>query len=144
MQLMMLCCMCFISFGTFAQNGITIRGQVVDAKSNEPLIGVSIQEKGTTNGIITDFEGNYRLNVGKNSTIVFSYVGYQTKEVKASAASTIIKLNEDSEVLDEVVVVGYGTQKKVNLSGAVSSIGGEAIASKPATDVLTALQGEML
>lgn len=143
MQLMMLCCMCFISFGTFAQNGITIRGQVVDAKSNEPLIGVSIQEKGTTNGIITDFEGNYRLNVGKNSTIVFSYVGYQTKEVKASAASTIIKLNEDSEVLDEVVVVGYGTQKKVNLSGAVSSIGGEAIASKPATDVLTALQGEM-
>lgn len=143
MQLMMLCCMCFISFGTFAQNGITIRGQVVDAKSNEPLIGVSIQEKGTTNGIITDFEGNYLLNVGKNSTIVFSYVGYQTKEVKASAASTIIKLNEDSEVLDEVVVVGYGTQKKVNLSGAVSSIGGEAIASKPATDVLTALQGEM-
>lgn len=143
MHLVLLGCMCFANLEAFAQNGITIKGQVVDAKNNEPLIGVSIQEEGTTNGIITDFDGNYTLKVGNNATIVFSYVGYQTKELKASAANGIIKLTEDTEMLDEVVVVGYGTQKKVNLSGAVASIDGDAIAAKPATDVLTALQGEM-
>ncbi len=143
MHLVLLGCMCFANLEAFAQNGITIKGQVVDAKNNEPLIGVSIQEEGTTNGIITDFDGNYTLKVGNNATIVFSYVGYQTKELKASVANGIIKLTEDTEMLDEVVVVGYGTQKKVNLSGAVASIDGDAIAAKPATDVLTALQGEM-
>lgn len=144
MQLFCLCCMLFLSdLGAFAQNSITIKGQVVDAGTNETLIGVSIQEKGTTNGAITDMDGNYTLKVAENSTIVFSYIGYQTVELKAAAARGVIKLKEDSETLQEVVVVGYGVQKKVNLSGSVSAIDGEQIAAKPSSDVMSALQGEL-
>lgn len=144
MQLLSLCCMLFLSnVGAFAQNSITIKGRVVDAASNESLIGVSIQEKGTTNGAITDMDGNYSLKVADNSTVVFSYIGYQTIELKASAAQGTIKLKEDSETLQEVVVVGYGVQKKVNLSGSVSAIDGEQIAAKPSSNVLAALQGEL-
>lgn len=144
MQLFCLCCMLFLSdLGAFAQNSITIKGQVVDAGTNETLIGVSIQERGTTNGAITDMDGNYTLRVAENSTIVFSYIGYKTVELKAAAVRGIIKLKEDSETLQEVVVVGYGVQKKVNLSGSVSAIDGEQIASKPSSDVMSALQGEL-
>lgn len=143
-QLLFLCCMfSFSALGVFAQNSITIKGQVVDAAINESLIGVSIQEKGTTNGTITDMNGNYNLKVANNSTIVFSYIGYQSVELKASAANGIIKLKEDSETLQEVVVVGYGVQKKVNLSGSVSAIEGDQIASKPSSNVMAALQGEL-
>lgn len=143
-QLLSLCCMFFLSnLGVFAQNSITIKGQVVDAATNESLIGVSIQEKGTTNGAITDMDGNYSLKVADNSTIVFSYIGYQTVELKAAAANGIIKLKEDSETLQEVVVVGYGVQKKVNLSGSVSAIEGDKIAEKPSSNVMAALQGEL-
>ena len=131
------------SLGVFAQNNITIKGQVIDAATNESLIGVSIQEKGTTNGTITDMNGNYSLTAANNSTLVFSYIGYQTVELKASAANGVIKLKEDSETLQEVVVVGYGVQKKVNLSGSVSAIEGDQIASKPSSDVMSALQGEL-
>lgn len=144
MQLLSLCCMFFLSdLGAFAQSSITIKGQVMDAATNESLIGVSIQEKGTTNGTITDMNGNYSLNVANNSTIIFSYIGYQTVELKASAANGIIKLKEDSETLQEVVVVGYGVQKKVNLSGSVSAIEGDKIAEKPSSNVMAALQGEL-
>lgn len=143
-QLLSLCCMFFLSnLGTFAQSSITIKGQVVDAATNESLIGVSIQEKGTTNGAITDMDGHYSLKIADNSTIVFSYIGYQTVELKASAANGVIKLKEDSETLQEVVVVGYGVQKKVNLSGSVSAIEGEKIAEKPSANALAALQGEL-
>lgn len=144
MQLLFLCCMLFFSdFGAIAQNSITIKGQVVDAATNESLIGVSIQEKGTTNGAITDMNGNYILKVAGNSTVIFSYIGYETVELKAAAANGIIKLKEDSETLQEVVVVGYGVQKKVNLSGSVSAIEGDKIAEKPSSNVMAALQGEL-
>lgn len=144
MQLLFFCCMLFFSdFGAIAQNSITIKGQVVDAATNESLIGVSIQEKGTTNGAITDMDGNYILKVAGNSTVIFSYIGYQTVELKAAAANGVIKLKEDSETLQEVVVVGYGVQKKVNLSGSVSAIEGDKIAEKPSSNVMAALQGEL-
>ena len=143
-QLLSLCCMFFLfSAETFAQNSISIKGKVIDATTNESLIGVSIQEKGTTNGAITDMDGNYSLRVANESTIIFSYIGYQTVELPSSAAQGIIKLKEDSETLQEVVVVGYGVQKKVNLSGSVSAIDGDQIAAKPSSDVMSALQGEM-
>ena len=96
--------------GASAQNPMEIRGQILDAVSNEPLIGVSIQEKGSPNGIISDLDGNYALKVQSNAVIVFSYVGYVTQELKAAQASGTIKLKEDSQTLQEVVVVGYGTQ----------------------------------
>ncbi|WP_300901841.1 TonB-dependent receptor [uncultured Bacteroides sp.] len=145
MQLLLpICCMLFFSsLGALAQNSISIKGQVVDAGNQESLIGVSILEKGTTNGTITDMDGNFTLQVASGSTVVFSYIGYKSVEMKASEVKGVIKLSEDSKTLQEVVVVGYGVQKKVNLSGAVSAIEGDKIANKPTTDVLTALQGEV-
>lgn len=100
-------------------------------------------EKNTTNGTITDFDGNFSLQVSRGATVVLSYIGYKTLELKAADVKGIIKMSEDSKTLEEVVVVGYGTQKKVNLSGAVSAVDGDKIAAKPATDVLSALQGEV-
>jgi len=133
----------FSSLGLSAQNSVTVRGQILDAMTQEALIGVSIVEKGTTNGTITDFDGKFSLNVASGSIVTFSYIGYLTQEVKAENVKGIIQLKEDSKTLDEVVVVGYGVQKKANLSGAVSAIDGDVIAAKPASDVLTALQGEL-
>jgi len=143
-QLLSLCCIFFLStVELHAQNTVTIQGQVLDVAYQEPLISVSIVEKGTTNGIITDLDGRYTLTVNRGATIVFSYIGYVTRELSVDQSSGIIRMEEDSKALDEVVVVGYGTQKKVNLSGSVSAIGGEKIAAKPSTDVLSALQGEL-
>mgnify|MGYP002533945014 FL=1 len=138
------CCILFLTdVGVCAQNQREVRGQVVDAASNEPLIGVSVLEKGTTNGNITDLDGNFILQAHPEATLVFSYIGYMPCEMKASQVPAVVKLKEDSQTLDEVVVVGYGTQKKVNLSGAVTAIDGEEISSKPSPNVLSALQGEM-
>lgn len=142
--LLPVCCMLFLSnLGVLAQNSVSIKGQVVDAGTQESLIGVSIQEKGTTNGIITDIDGNFTLQVTSGSTIVFSYIGYKTVEMKASDVKGVIRLAEDSKALQEVVVVGYGVQKKVNLSGSVSAIEGDKIAAKPSSNALAALQGEL-
>jgi TonB-linked SusC/RagA family outer membrane protein len=145
MRQIIICCILFLSsLGLFAQNSTDIQGQILDAATKEPLIGVSILEKGTTNGTISDFDGKFSLTVSNpDATIVFSSIGYVTVELKANAVKGIIQLKEDSKILDEVVVVGYGVQKKVNLSGAVSAIEGDKIAAKPASDVLTALQGEL-
>ena len=139
-------CCCFLllwDIGVYAQQTSQLKGQVIDAANNEPLIGVSIQEKGTTNGVVTDMDGNFVITVSPKATLVFSYIGYETLERKASECHGVIKLKEDSQTLQEVVVVGYGMQKKVNLSGSVSAIEGDKIAAKPSTDVLSALQGEL-
>lgn len=109
-----------------------------------PITGANVTVKGTTVGTITDMDGKFSLEVPDNGFLVVSFIGYGTHEVALEGKNEfIITLSEDNEVLDEVVVVGYGVQKKVNLSGSVSSIDGENIASKPATDALSALQGEM-
>ena len=97
-----------------------ITGLVVDTHG-EPVIGASVVEKGTTNGIVTDLDGKFTLNVKLGATIQVSFVGYQTQEVKA-AKTMKVTLVEDTELLDEVVVVGYGSQKKANLTGAVSTV----------------------
>lgn len=119
-----------------------VKGVVTDA-TGEPMVGVTVREQNTNNGVVTDINGNFSLKVKPNSVIQFTYVGYKPLEVPASKASGTIVMEENSEQLDEVVVVGYGTQRKVNLSGAVSAIDGDKIAAKPATDVLSALQGEV-
>ena len=121
----------------------TIKGTVVD-ETGEPIIGANVVEKGTTNGVITDFNGEFTLNVPLNSTVQISYIGYNTQEVKiTSTTQTLnIKMVEDSETLDEVVVVGYGVQKKANLTGAVASVDFEEQAkSRPVTTVSAALAG---
>ena len=122
------------------QNG-ACTGVVKDA-SGEAVIGASVTVDGTTNGTITDLDGNFSLpNVPKGSTIKISFVGYKTLEVKWNGSPLNIILKEDSEMLDEVVVVGYGTQKKVNVTGAVSMVGAEVIESRPVANVTQALQG---
>ncbi|MDR2968434.1 MAG: TonB-dependent receptor [Tannerellaceae bacterium] len=98
-----------------------VRGRVVDAQ-NEPLIGVSIQLKGTGTGTITDMDGNYNLQAPQGGTLVFSYVGYATQEIVVNSQNVSVRLIEDTQTLEEVVVVGYGTQKKSEITAAVSSL----------------------
>ena len=99
---------------------IAVTGVVLDA-SDEPIIGASVVEKGTTNGGITDINGRFTLNVKPGAILKISYVGYQPQEVKATRTMKIV-LVEDSEILSEVVVVGYGSQKRENLTGAIATV----------------------
>ena len=113
---------------------------IVDSKG-EPIIGANVVQKGTTNGTITDVDGKATLNVKPGSTLQISFVGYQTQEVKVTKDTRIV-LKDDNELLDEVVVVGYGTQKKANLTGAVSTVDvAKTMEGRPQTDVMKALQG---
>ena len=100
---------------------LQVQGNVSDKSNGEPLIGVSVLEKGTQNGTVTDFDGNFSLSVSANATIVISYVGYKTQEATASQMMNI-KLEEDAELLDELVVTGYTSQRKADLTGAVSVV----------------------
>ena len=116
-----------------------VSGKVVDAAG--PVIGASILEKGTSNGTVTDLDGNYSLNVGPNATLVISYVGFQTKEVRVGNESLIdVTLEEDNTNLDEVVVIGYGVQKKKLVTGATVQVKGEDIAKLNTTNALEAMQ----
>jgi TonB-linked SusC/RagA family outer membrane protein len=116
-----------------------ITGTVVDAQG--PVIGASVMEKGTTNGTVTDFDGNFTLNVNPGATIVLSYIGYETQEIKVGNQSNFnITLNEDDAVLEEVVVVGYGTMKKKLVTGATVQVKGEEIAKLNTTSALEAMQ----
>ena len=116
-----------------------ITGTVVDAQG--PVIGASVMEKGTTNGTVTDFDGNFTLNVHPGATIVISYIGYETQEIVVGNQSNInITLNEDDAVLEEVVVVGYGVQKKKLVTGATVQVKGEEIAKLNTTSALEAMQ----
>lgn len=125
----------------FAQD-VSVSGNVKDEKG-EALIGVSIQIKGTPTGNITDIDGNFTLSsVPANGELVFSYMGYETQTIPVKGKSVInVVLKEDSQALDEVVVVGFGTQKKVNLTGAVASVGAEVLENKPVANIGQALQG---
>lgn len=127
---------------TRQQQRIVAQGVVTDA-GGESLVGVNILEKGTTNGTITDIDGGYKLEVSSlNAVLVFSYIGYETQEVALRGnPNHNVKMQEDTGTLDEVVVVGYGVQKKVNLSGAVQAVSGETLASRPITNVGSGLQG---
>lgn len=116
-------------------------GKVVDAKG-EPVIGATIMEKGTTNGTITDFDGNFALSVSEGAPIEISYIGYQTQQLLAKTDKPMdVTLKEDTEVLDEVVVVGFGTQKKVNLTGSVTSVSSEKLTERVQTNVMSSIQG---
>ena len=129
----------FLSLSAFAQQ-ISIKGHVVDA-TGEPVIGASVVEKGTTNGIVTDVDGKFTLSVKPGAILKISFVGYQPQEVKATPTMKIV-LKEDTELLDEVVVVGYGTQKKANLTGAVTTVDlNKTMSGRPQQDVTKALQG---
>ena len=119
---------------------ISVVGKVVDA-NGEPLVGASVVEAGTSNGTITDLDGAFVLSVEPNVTLHVSYVGYKDQEVRAHK-DMVVMLKEDTQVLDEVVAIGYGTQKKANLTGAVTSVDvSKTLESKTESDVAKALQG---
>lgn len=126
----------------FAQQ-ITVQGVVKD-QTGETVIGASVMEKGTTNGTITGIDGDFSLNMSSNGTLVVSFVGYKTQEVQVKGQKQLqVVLSEDAEVLDEVVVIGYGTMKKSDLTGAVSSIGNKDIKDSPVSNLGQAIQGKI-
>lgn len=130
------------SFATTQQAGIC-KGLVKDA-TGESVIGASVVVKGTTNGTITDFDGNFSLDgIKKGDVIVISYVEYQTQEIKWNGSPLNVILKEDSKTLSEVVVVGYGTQKKANLSGSVAMVDSKELENRPIQNVSSGLQGLM-
>ena len=125
------------------QSGKRITGTVLDA-TGMPVIGANVMVKGTTNGTITDMDGNFSLEADNNATLVISYIGFANQEIKVGNQTNLsIAMKEDAEALDELVVVGYGTQKKVNLTGAVTAVSGEDMAKRPVTNTTTMLQGQV-
>lgn len=125
------------------QQGRKITGQVVDDKTGDPLIGVNVKVKGTTMGTITDLDGRFTLTVTtKNPVIVVSYIGYSQQELTASGNQLNIKLKEDAMALDEVVVVGYGVQKKSLVTGAIASVKGSELEMTGIMRADDALQGK--
>ena len=127
-----------------ANQSVTIQGIVLDER-DEPLIGVSVREKGTTNGTITDFNGNFSLSIqSAKSILIFSYVGYKETEINAAINQHMkVTLKEDVGLLDEVVVVGYGTKRKGGISAAVSTISNEDIIRSKATTTSSAIVGKL-
>ena len=138
---------CFSSIGLWAvplQNGQQISGVVID-ENGEPLIGVAIQVKGTTSGTVTDFDGNFVLNVpSSKSVLVFSYIGYNTQEITVGTNKVLkVQMDVEDTVLDEVVVIAYGTQSKVSVTGSVASIKTDEIKQSPAPNLVSALTGKL-
>lgn len=131
-----------LSMRVSGQNS-TLKGVVKDV-DGIPLIGVNVVEKGTTNGTVTDIDGNFSINVKTHSTVIFTYIGFAEQELVWDGNSVMnVVLREDSELLDEVVVVGYGTQRKVNLTGAVSQVSNEVLENRPAPNLTRLLQGTL-
>ena len=130
-----------VSIITFAQ-GVTVKGTVLD-ENKEPLIGATIQVKGENNGVAADLDGNFTLKVKKNATLVVSYIGYLTQEVRLQGKTQItVQLTPDSKTLDEVIVVGYGTMKKSDLTGSVASVASKDIEGFQTSSVAGALGGQ--
>lgn len=132
-----------ISLSVSAQN-VTVKGTVKD-KTGETVIGASVVEKGnTSNGTITDIDGNYTLSVPSNATIVFSYVGMTTQEVSVKGKTTIdIVMEDDAQALEEVVVIGYGSVKRKDLTGSVATVSSDVLAAVPVASATEALTGKM-
>ena len=112
--------LCLIPQMLFAQN-LSVQGTVTD-ENGEAMIGVSVLVKGTSTGVITDLDGNFALSASSGSTLVFSYIGYKTLEKKVTGTEMKVSLSPDTEILDEVVVIAYGQQKKVTVTGSFSNV----------------------
>ncbi len=131
--------LCMLPIGAYAQK-ITIKGTV--SAADGPVIGATVKVKGAQGGTITDYDGNYTIDAQSNSTLVFSYVGYQTQEVKVAGKKTLnVTLHEDEALLNEVVVVGYGTMRKSDLTGAVTQVDSKAFEKSVSTSIDQVLQG---
>ena len=131
-----------LTISLYAQNA-TLKGVIVD-ETDTPLIGATVQVKGTSTGSITDFDGNYTIKANKGAVITFSYIGYKTQEIKFTGQPTVnIKMVPDNQTLDEVVVVGYGTMKRSDLTGSVASIAAKDVEGFKTSSVAGALGGQI-
>lgn len=131
-----------LTINLYAQN-TTLKGVIVD-ETDTPLIGATVQVKGTSTGSITDFDGNYTIKANKGAVITFSYIGYKTQEIKFTGQPTVnIKMVPDNQTLDEVVVVGYGTMKRSDLTGSVASIAAKDVEGFKTSSVAGALGGQI-
>ena len=136
------CMSLLLMVGMTAYAQLTVQGTVIDIENGEPVIGASILEMGTTNGTITDFDGNFTLNVQPGAKLQFSYMGYKTQEL-AAQPSMYVRMGEDSELLDEVVVVGYGMVKKHDATGSVTAIKPDEMNKGLQTSAQDMLQGKI-
>lgn len=133
-----------VALVTFAQQGLTITGNVVEASTNEPMPGVTVKVEGKTTATATDINGNYSITVDRGDVLSFSFLGMQTFSVTVTSDNPInVQLKDDNVLLDQVVVIGYGTVKKSELTGAVSSIGSKDLMADVATSAAGALQGKI-
>ncbi len=141
--ILLLCVFCFTYLSSFAQS-VSVNGTISE-ESGMPLPGVNILEKGTQNGAVTDFDGNYAIKLtNANATLVVSYIGFITQEINVAGKKTInIVLQANLESLDEVVVIGYGTAKKSDLTGSVATIGGDDLKKQSISSVAEALTGRL-
>ena len=141
-SLKLLFLLCMVPLWAFGQS-ITVKGVVKDT-AGEPVIGASVVEKGTTNGIITDFDGNFELKVSSNAVLSITFVGYQSQEIPVNGKTSFnVTLKEDTELLDEVVVIGYGTARSSDVTGSISSMRGDKLREVPATNITYALQNRV-
>ncbi|MCI5581988.1 MAG: TonB-dependent receptor [Phocaeicola plebeius] len=139
-QMIVLALLLFNSAVAFAQSKVS--GLVTD-KTGEPLIGVNVLEKGTTNGMITDIDGKFVLNVAKGKTLVFSYVGYKTQEVIVNGATLKVVLEDDTETLEEVVVIGYGSMSRKDVTSSITTVKADQLNKGVFTDAGSMLQGKV-
>lgn len=143
-KLSVLTFLCFLCMNTAMAQNITVSGTVTDGADKTPLPGVGVQVKGTQTGTTTDASGKFALSAPANATLVFTYIGYTTREVLLNNQTTInLELTESSQDLEAVVVVGYGTQRKRDLTGAITQVKGEDVAKLPNTNPLSSLQGRV-
>lgn len=140
---MVLCLLFLLPICAYAQTS-EIKGSVIDAGTGEPLIGVSVVQKGTTNGVITDVDGQYVIkNVPENALLVFSYIGYDPQELHATSGTIDVRLKESASALDEVVVIGYGTQRKSVVTAAISRVRAEDLERLAPTRIENVLKGQV-
>ena len=140
----LLLCLALTSLCSYAQT-ITVKGVVTSASDKEPMIGATVQVKGTGTGTITSIDGDYSLNdVAKDAVLVFSSIGYETQEIKVNGQTVInVVLKDASELLDEVVVIGYGAVKKSDLTSSISTVKGKEITETVTGNAMDALQGKI-
>lgn len=128
---------------TLAAQNITVTGTVTDPAENEPLIGATVMAKGTSAGVATDIDGNYSISVPAKSTLVISSIGYEPQEIAVNGRTRIdVEMRATSAMLDEVVVIGYGVQRKSDITGSISSVSGKDVNDVPVSSALQALQGK--
>ena len=139
-RLFALFCAAVLSISTYAQS-ITVTGVVMAEGEPDPVIGANVMVKGTSNGTITDFDGNFSLDAKSGDILLISYMGYKPQEVKATTSPMRITLQADNVLLEEVVAIGYGTMKKSDLTAAVTSVSAEDLLRAPVSGLDQALQG---